>query len=94
MGTSTLAQSVLQQEIATYKRMRSRLELEHLGQWVVIHDDELVGAYDTFEFAAENAARRFDLRSDPCLIRQVGAPPVTEASLPFRVRFGITHAHR
>ena len=93
MDTSTSAQNPLLQEYTTYEQMRSELEAQHRGQWVVIHDDELIGAYESFELAAEEAAHRFDLRNDPCLIRQVGVPPISEASLSFRGRFGLTHAH-
>ena len=32
-------------EIAAYNRMRDYLEANHKGEWVIIHDEELIGAY-------------------------------------------------
>jgi hypothetical protein len=63
------------QDIAAFDAMRSELESEHLGEWVVFHDRELVGFYPSMERAAEDAVRRFG--RGPYLIRQVGAPPLT-----------------
>ena len=67
--------STLKDEISTYEGMRDDLETQHFGEWVVIHDGEFVGSYDSFESAADDAVRRFG--RGPYLIRQVGAPPVT-----------------
>ena len=64
--------TTLENEIAAYKSMLSVLEKEHFGKWVVFHDKELMGAYDTFEDAGRDATARFG--RGPCLIRQVGAP--------------------
>ena len=69
-------------EIAAYKRMREYLEANHWRQWVIIHDEEFIGAYDDFQVAADQAVRRFG--RGPCLLRQVGAPPKT---IPFYVRY-------
>ena len=62
-------------EIAAYEAMREQLEAEHTGRWVLFHDRQLIGLYDTFEAAAEDATRRFG--GGPYLIRQVGAQPAT-----------------
>ena len=35
------------QEIAAYERMQGDLEREHLGKWVVVHDEELIGPMTT-----------------------------------------------
>ncbi len=61
-------------EIAAYERMQSDLEREHLGKWVVVHDEELIGAYDDFEDAACAGVQRFGI--GPFLLRQVGAKPL------------------
>ena len=68
--TMAEAPRALDLEIATFERRRAELEADHLGQWVV----DLLGAFDSFEIAAEQAVRHFG--SGPFLIRQVGAPPV------------------
>lgn len=73
----------LKEELATYERMRDDLELEHLGKWVVVHDMELAGVYDSFELAAEDAVQRFG--RGPYLIKRVGDPPMTlPASVLYR----------
>lgn len=77
----------LHREIAAYDRMRSYLETDHFGKWVVVHDEELVRTYETFEDAAQDAIKRFG--RGPYLIRQVGAPPMTlPASVLYRPVYG------
>ena len=66
--------TALTEELAAYENMRRVLEIDHFGKWVVVHDRELKGTYDTFESAAADAVKRFG--SGPYLIREVGAPPV------------------
>ena len=73
-------------EIAAYEKMRDELEAQHMGKWVLFNDLELIGVYDSFEAAAEDAVRRFG--RGPYLLRQVGAPPVT---LPASVMFHVQH---
>ena len=79
--------TTLKDEIAAFERMRSDLETEHFGEWVVIHDENLVGTYDSFDDAANEAVKCFG--RGPYLIRKVGAPPVT---LPASVLYRPTHA--
>ena len=64
----------LSEEIAAYERMQDTLETDHFGEWVVIHDGELIGAYSNFEDAADTAIRRFG--RGPYLIRRVGRGPI------------------
>lgn len=64
----------LDHEIEAFERKKDELERHHLGKWVVIHDGELVNAFDTFDTAAREAVSRFG--RGPYLIRQVGQPPV------------------
>ena len=74
-------------EISAYDCMREQLEAEHMGKWVLLHDRQLVGAYDSFEAAAEEAVKRFG--SGPYLIRQVGAQPITmPASVMYQPAYG------
>lgn len=65
---------VLSREIAAYEGMRDWLETDYFGKWVVVHDEELVGTYETFSDAADVAVRRFG--RGPYLIRRVGAGPL------------------
>lgn len=74
-------------EIKAYEAMREKLEAEHMGKWVLMREQKLIGVYDSFEVAAEEAVRQFG--RGPYLIRQVGAPPVT---LPASVMYPRTHA--
>ena len=74
----------LAQDMAAYDAMKAELEQNHLGQWVLIHDEGLVGTYDTFHAAAEVALAKFG--AGPYHIRKVGdeeAQPYP-ASLRFR----------
>jgi hypothetical protein len=77
--------SDISQEIKAYEEKRSELELKHMGKWVLIHDGELIGVFDSFELAAEVAVPKFG--RGPYLIRQVGAPPVT---LPASVMYHLS----
>ena len=63
-------ESALEKEIAAYETMRSALETEHLGEWVVVHDRELVGVYESFGVAAADAVGKFG--RGPYLIREIG----------------------
>ena len=73
----------LRQEILAYDAMRSELESDHFGEWVVVHNREVAGTYETFEEAAEDAVQRFG--RGPYLIRRVGAGPIPlPASVAFR----------
>jgi hypothetical protein len=76
----------LEVEISAYDSMREKLEAEHMGKWVLLHDRQLVGVYDSFDVAAEEAVKRFG--GGPYLIRQVGAPQIT---LPASVMYQPTH---
>jgi len=67
--------SDLDSEISAYDDMREDLEAHHLGKWVIVHDRQLIGDYESMETAAEEGVRRFG--RGPFLLRQVGAPPLT-----------------
>jgi hypothetical protein len=74
-------------EITAYEAMREKLETEHMGKWVLVRQEKLIGLYDSFDAAAEDAVRQFG--RGPYLIRQIGAPPVT---LPASVMYPRSHA--
>ncbi len=63
------------QELEAYNEKRADLEAKYMGKWVLIHDRELIGVFDSIEAAADVAVQSFG--RGPYLIRQVGAPPVT-----------------
>jgi hypothetical protein len=67
--------SPIQEEIEAFQAMKSSLEAEHMGEWVLIYGKRLVNLYDSFEVAARDAVRQFG--NGPFLIRQIGAPPIT-----------------
>jgi hypothetical protein len=70
-----ITMSDLDSEIAAYEDMREDLEAHQLGRWVIVHDRQLVGDYESMESAADDGVRRFG--RGPFLLRQVGAPPLT-----------------
>ena|ERR1035437_1012922 len=81
--------SNIDDEIAAFDQMRETLEKHHFGKFVVIRDRILVGAFDTIDTAAREAAQRFG--AGPYLIRQVGAP--TSVPLPSSLaHFSAPHA--
>jgi hypothetical protein len=84
MGTVMIE---LDREIATYETMRADLENRHMGEWVLVFNDKLIGTYPTFDEAAQIAVQ--DFGRGPYLIRQVGAPPVT---MPASVVYNLQHA--
>lgn len=62
--------AVLERELATFERERDRLEREHRGKFVLIHNDNVIDTFNTFDAAADEALTRF--RQGPYLIRKIG----------------------
>ena len=78
----------LQTEIAFYEAQQEQLEETAFGKWVLIHREDIIGTYDTFQEAALDAAQRFE--TGPYLIRQIGAKrPQPSAA----ARFGGNYAY-
>lgn len=71
-------------EIAAFEKMQPELEANHMGKWVLIHEEKLVGVFESFEDAAEQAVEKCG--RGPYAIRQVGASPVV---LPSSVLYRI-----
>ena len=74
---------VLDRQIVAYEACRDEMERDHLGEWVVFHDEQCAGIYPTFEDAAEDANRTVRRRSVPHLAgwrhryrQPAGSPPV------------------
>ena len=72
-----MATDVLAREIAAYNEMRDELERDHLYDWVVFHDEQLIGAYEDFQDAAAEAVRRVRSGAVP---HQTGRRPTEEAA--------------
>lgn len=89
MSNETQAVTGLKAEMAAYERMRSDLEIEHLGEWVVVHGGKVIGTYDDFQEAAGTAVERFG--RGPYLIKRIGEPPLT---LPASLLYRPVHADR
>jgi hypothetical protein len=79
----------LRDDIATYDAMRADLESDSLGQWVLVHNRQLEGKFESFDEAARDAVHRFG--RGPYLIRQVGAGSIT---LPASVMYHPANANR
>lgn len=75
---------VLAKDIAAFERMKAELREHYNGKFVVFHDGQFQGSFDSFDSAARDAVKQF--RGTPFLIRQVGAPEVMPmpASVAFR----------
>lgn len=67
----------LDAEIQAYEAQRVALESQHMGEWVVFFGGRCVGAYKSFDAAADAAEEQFGRQ--PHLIRKVGA---AQARLP------------
>jgi hypothetical protein len=48
-------------EEAAYQRERDRLVRDHLGEYALIHGDQVVGVFPSFHDAVIEGGRRFDL---------------------------------
>jgi hypothetical protein len=77
-----IAMTDIDREIVAYGTMRAELENRHMGEWVLIFGESLIGVFASFDEAAMNAVQKFG--RGPYLIRQVGAPPV---SMPASVMY-------
>lgn len=74
--------ATIEKEIIAYDLMREELEADHKGEWVLVHDQQLIGTYATFQEAAAVATRRFG--RGPYLIKKIGEGPL---KLPSSVLF-------
>lgn len=79
-----VTEHILAKEIAAFEGMKADLQQHYNGKFVVFHNGQLQGSFDSFDNAAREALKRF--RDSPFLIRQVGALEVMPmpASVAFR----------
>ena len=68
--------STLKENMAAYEAMQSDLERDYFGKWVVFHNEELVGSYETSEEADKAAIALIE--PDSCLVKQVGAQLIVQ----------------
>ena len=78
----------LQPDFDAYGAQKDVLEEHHMGKFVVFHDGEFIDAFDSFDHAAREAAKRFG--RGPYLIRQVGAD--RSMAMPASIAFRPIHA--
>ena len=74
--------ATIEKEIIAYDLMREELEADHKGEWVLVHDQQLIGTYETLQKAASVATSRFG--RGPYLIKKIGEGPL---KLPSSVLF-------
>lgn len=82
-GAGTL--SPVEEASRSFADAKAVLEASAAGEWVLIHDGDAVGSFDTFDEAAARAVEEFGVGS--YLIRTGGVVTVT---LPASVVFGRT----
>ncbi|MXZ89930.1 MAG: hypothetical protein F4W95_00525 [Chloroflexi bacterium] len=74
MAVADRIEHPLLDQISAYEEQREELEMQYHGKWVVMHDGEVKGDYDTYDEAVagleEMGFSFFD-----CLVRQVGVEP-------------------
>ena len=56
-----MPRATLEQNIAAYERMQDQLEAEHMGQWVVVDNEQLIDAFDDFQDAANLVSEKIGL---------------------------------
>ena len=71
MNTTAKLQHPLLEQIKAYDNMKDKLEHDHFGRWVIIHDCNIKGDYDSYPAAAA-AAKAMRLNTTECLFRPVG----------------------
>ena len=65
----------IDKNIVAFEAMRIELEKDSLSKWVLFHGTKLIGVFDSFEDAAQDATTKFG--SGPYLIRQIGVSSIT-----------------
>ena len=75
-------------ELTVFERHRQEWERDHARRFVVIHGEDVIGFFDTFELASQTAIERFGPRD--VLIKRVAAE--TPSQLSPAVMYGLTVA--
>jgi hypothetical protein len=61
---------VLEKELTTFEKNRDTL-MAHEGKYVLIHDTEIAGFFDTYEDAVQSGYQKFSLT--PFLVKKIQA---------------------
>ena len=61
----------LERELETFEKKLPELKAEHEGKFALVHGDELVDVFTSYEDAIEAGYSRFGL--DPFLVKQIHA---------------------
>lgn len=81
---------MLEKERKFFDRKKAEFIGDHLGRFVLIREDKLVGVFNTIEEAMSEGARRFGL--SPFLVRQVSNLVENEINIP-ALSLGILNAN-
>jgi len=69
--TSTGAKMALEKELETYKKNLPQLRAQHEGKFVLIHGDEVVDTFSTYEDAIKSGYQKF--KTEPFLVKRIQA---------------------
>ncbi len=69
--TSTGAKMALEKELETYKKKLSELKAQHEGKFVLIHGEDVVDTFSTYEDAIKSGYQKF--KSEPFLVKRIHA---------------------
>ncbi len=81
---------MLEQERKYFDRKRREFVSQHLGKFVLIKGNKLVGSFNTVEEALAEGARQFGL--EPFLVRQISKNGEHDLNIP-ALTLGILNAH-
>ena len=72
---------MLDKEIETFTKKEAAFKKEHLGEWVIIKDDKIIGFFENFQAAADKVFSDFE--TTPVLLRQIGFEPKSYPNVEF-----------
>jgi len=71
MSSASGAKMALEKELETYKKHLPELKAEHEGKFVLIHADDVVDTFSTYEDAIKSGYQKFN--TQPFLVKQIHA---------------------
>lgn len=74
----------LEKETATFQREHMRLVAESQGKFALVHGDDVVGTFDSYEDAIKIGYSKFGL--EPFMVKQISAvEPIQHFSRPIQL---------